>query len=556
MDFKKAFDHFILGNRKRGCGGRQLAALVLVFGLGACSSDDDPKVGTVGFVEGFLGGVAADEPRAAIVGREILSAGGSAADAAAAVYFALAVTLPSSASLGGGGVCLVHDWPSGNTEALEFLARAPAVVPPGTTRPSAVPGNARGFFALHAKYGALRWGQVVGPAESLARFGIQVSRAFARDVRAVEPALLAEAGSRRIFARPGGVGLVGEGDFLTQLDLAGTLARLRGRGPGDFYGGQLARTLVAGVERAGGSLLPEDLRTFAPRWLDTVKVGLGNLTVHFAPAPAAAGIVAAQMFAMSVDGDRYEDAAAEERPHVLAETALRAFADRGRWLGPGGASTVPAAQLTAKARLRALLASYRAGHHVAAAGLDPAPVKRLENPAATSFVTIDRDGSAVACALTANNLFGTGRIAEGTGIVIGAMPGQSGRGPTSLGPMLAVNHNVNEFFFAAAAAGGVTAPTALTQVALASLVDGRRLEDAIAAPRVHHGGVPDVAYVEKGLGAAAVKALRGRGHRVSTVPSLGLVNAANCLRGLPPNPGSCSVRADPRGFGLAASADR
>ena len=156
-----------------------------------CSSDEETNLGQIGLIEGFLGGVAADEPRAALIGRDVLSAGGSAADAATAVYFALAVTLPSSASLGGGGVCLVHDTPSARTEAIRFLARRPADVPPGTARPSAVPGNPRGFFALHSKYGVLRWEQVVAPAEGLARFGTPVSRALARDLKQVGTALLA-----------------------------------------------------------------------------------------------------------------------------------------------------------------------------------------------------------------------------------------------------------------------------------------------------------------------------------------------------------------------------
>ena len=53
--------------------------------------------GDPGYVSGFLGGAAADDPRAVLVARDVLSRGGSAADAATAAALVMAVTLPSRA---------------------------------------------------------------------------------------------------------------------------------------------------------------------------------------------------------------------------------------------------------------------------------------------------------------------------------------------------------------------------------------------------------------------------------------------------------------------------
>lgn len=500
----------------------------------------------------FLGALVVDEPRAAIVGRDILAAGGNAADAAAAMYFALSVTLPGSASLGGGGVCAVHDGTT--TEMLEFLPRAPAQVPSYASRPTAIPGNLRGFYDLHARFGRLRWERIIAPAESMARFGVPVSRALADSLKPVKFALLPEIETRRILGRDGGRRLVEEGEMLVQLDLAVVLGRLRRQGPGVFYGGTLGNQFVAEVADASGSLSRADLRGYRSRWLPTIKVPFGQRVAHFAAPPAAGGAVAAGMWSMLADTAGYAAASSDVRPHLLAEVAMRAYADRQRWMRDDGTSTVADDQLVSRTRLTGLLRSYRPDRHVPAATLSPAPVERPENPSATGFVVIDRLGSAVACGVTLNNPFGTGRIARGMGIVLAALPGKGGRGAVSLGPMLVLDGPGRQLYYASSATGGVVAPPAMVTVAARNLLGGESLAEALTARRVHHGGAPDRTFYEHGLDSAIVDGLKRRGHDVAPTPVLGLVNAVSCPGGLPAKPLACVLGADPRGSGAVATA--
>ena len=167
---------------------RQITGILLIAlasSLPACLDSDLP-LGVIGNVEGNFGGVVSDEPTAALIAVDVLSAGGTAADAAVALYFAMSVTFPSAAGLGGGGVCIVHDGDTGRAEALDFTTGRPARQLSDRYREFAVPSNVRGMAALHVRYGRLAWSQVVQPAERLARFGHPISHAFAHEFQRYE----------------------------------------------------------------------------------------------------------------------------------------------------------------------------------------------------------------------------------------------------------------------------------------------------------------------------------------------------------------------------------
>ena len=87
---------------------RQTALLVCALLLSGCDVFDTKPLGVIGSAGPIFGGAVADEPSAALIARDALSAGGSAADAAVALYFGLAATYPIAAGLGGGGMCVVR----------------------------------------------------------------------------------------------------------------------------------------------------------------------------------------------------------------------------------------------------------------------------------------------------------------------------------------------------------------------------------------------------------------------------------------------------------------
>jgi gamma-glutamyltranspeptidase/glutathione hydrolase len=532
-----------------------VAAVLFIFGLASCSGDDIGQ-GTVGYVQGFFGAVAADEPNAVLIGRDVLTAGGTAADAAVALYFALSVTLPSVASLGGGGVCLVHDPQSGKVEALDFIAPASAQTTQGATRPSAVPANARGMAALHARYGIVDWRELLVPAERLARFGHPLSRAFTRDLQLAAEPLLQDPESRRIFGGLHG-GPLSEGAQLRQLDLAAILTLIRTKGAGEFYTGPLARRIAEATQSAGGSLTSDDLRFFLPRWRVPVSILYGNDVISFAPPPAAVGLTAGQMWQMLTTDDRYGSTPAAERPHLLAEVAKRAFAERTRWMAIDGNTKLPSAALVSSARARQLMATYQPTRATPISDLNPPPRAFRENAAGASFVVVDNFGQAVACSFTMYELFGNGRIAPGTGIVLAASPNNRERNPLSLGPMMISNTHVRTFRLAVAGSGGAAVSNAMMAIAMRTIIDRLPLEEAMNLPRIHHGGVPDIVLAETDAGKQIVQGLIARGHRVREGASLGKFNAIYCPSGLPGVEADlqCAVAHDFRGAGLVAHAD-
>jgi gamma-glutamyltranspeptidase/glutathione hydrolase len=313
----------------------------------------------------------------------------------------------------------------------------------------------------------------------LAESGTPASRAFVRDLSLVAGPLLADPAARAVFA-PGGAVLT-EGATMIQRDLGSTLSHLRLTGVGDLYQGFLAQRFAAASTQAGGGMTVADMRAALPKTLAPVVLPARSDSVAFLPLPADGGVAAAAAFQV-LEANR--GAAQEANARALA-VAARARA---------GGSVDPAV----------LLSSAAPG----GGALPPLP-------ASTTFATLDRDGNAVVCALTMNNLFGTGRIAPGTGIVLAASP--------------------------------ASVPPPLLSAAIAWNADRR-------AFRAEVGGSGQ-AGAPLAVAAGMVNALHGDTAMPAPVPEPGRADVIACAHYLPGHEDSCSWAGDPRNAGLAVGSN-
>lgn len=501
------------------------------------------------FVAGFESAVAGDEPQSVLVAEQVLAADGSAADAVVAAYFAMSVALPSAASLGGGGVCLVNDATKRDEKDKEPHPPIQALVfthDPDTKIPA--PANVRGMLALHAKYGQLSWQRLLAPAESMARFGITVSKAMASHLKAQSTRIQRAPGLRLIFAQPGG-DLVREGERLRQIDLSITLSSIR-RAPGRFIRGDGAERLAAAYRQTGVEMTAAQIEAQTPVWAAPVNVVAGSEAASFPPTPA--GVAAAEMWAALYGEGLWRGAGDENKPHAVAEVTRRVFAKSGA-LFYDAKRILPSAQArVAEDRIEKLMAGYDEDKRMSAKAGTAKGRPPVADMGSASIVAADRYGMAVACSFTLNRPMGAARLVPRTGIVMAAAPDYPNQGAPVLGLMLLRLESVNQLQYIGAATGGWAAPTALVTSALEMLEEDTNLETAQRKVRLFSDVATDQVAVEQGPeGEAIAKRLRAKGHQVTLVPPMGRLNAFICPRGFEGPESRCEVRTDPRAAGFA-----
>lgn len=503
------------------------------------------------------GMVVTQEKQASRIGAEILAKGGNAVDAAVAVGFALAVTLPRAGNLGGGGFMVLHRAETGENIAIDYRETAPAAATPDMfldadgkadpekSRNSAlavgVPGTVAGLALAHARYGSGRFtlAELIAPAVQLAREGVPVDGDLLDSLLLAAPHLQRWPSTAPIFTKPDGASWT-EGDRLIQPDLASALETIGREGPRAFYIGPIADAIVSTVREAGGRMTRGDLENYQPIIRDPVRGAYRGYEIVSVPPPSSGGVHLIEMLNI-LEGYTLKKlgAGSPAALHLMIEAMKLAYADRAEFLGDADVVNVPVQRLISKdyaAELRTGIDPDRAR---------PASEIRPESAAlgaglggvnTTHFSIIDQFGNAVANTTSLNLNYGLGLVAKGTGIMLnntlddfaaqpGApnafgliggsanAPGPGKRPLSSMTPTIVLKDGKPQLI--TGAPGGSRIITTVLQVIVNNIDFGRPIADAVIAPRVHHQWRPDEVLVERTLPAATIRALEKRGHHVA-----------------------------------------
>jgi gamma-glutamyltranspeptidase/glutathione hydrolase len=507
--------------------------------------------------------VVTQEAAASRVGLDVLRHGGNAVDAAVAVGFALAVTLPRAGNIGGGGFMLIHRADLNKTTAIDYRETAPAATTkdvfldangeadPFKSRYSGlaigVPGTVAGLELAWRKYGSgkFTFGELVAPAAALARQGLTVGEDVADSLPLAAPTLAKHPSSARIYLKPDG-SVPQTGDHITLDDLAATLDKIAAEGGAGFYTGPVAQKIVAAVQAAGGRMTMDDLAHYRAVEREPVKGTYRGHTVVSMPPPSSGGAHVIEILNI-LEGYPLAQQGLNSAAslHEMAEAEKLAYADRAAWLGDPDFVKVPLAGLVSKTYAEKLRSLISPDHARPAADIRPGEPQAYESDQTTHFSIVDSDGDAVANTYTLNLPYGSGLVADGTGVLLndelddfaakrgaanffGLMggdanaPGSMKRPLSSMSPTLVFKDGNVELV--TGSPGGSTIITTVTQIIVNVIDHGLNVAEAQNAPRAHDQLYPDELRIERGMSEDTIRLLEAMGHKVVAREAIGSAN--------------------------------
>lgn len=516
------------------------------------------------------GMVATPHYLASVAGLRVLQEGGNAVDAAVAANAVLTVVYPNQCSLGGDAFFLIWEPREQRLLALNGSGRAPAQATPDAvtaaghaTMPQrgawavTVPGAVDAWAAALARCGSRPLSDLLAPAIEYAERGFPVTPLLSEAIAEAEELLRGQAAAFRQFLPQGRAPRPGE--RLVQPDLARSLRLLAEYGPDAFYRGPIGEAIVATIQAAGGVMSLEDLAGHRSTWVEPISTIYRGLELVELP-PNTHGVTALEMVNI-IEGYEITELGwgSAELLHLMVETKKLAFADRDRYVGDPDFVQVPLDRLLDKRYAEELRRQIDPERALAARTV------AWDNDT-VYLCAVDREGRAVSLIQSIFQSFGSGLVAEGTGIVLhnrGASFTLDPASPNCLAPGKRPMHTLIPAMLLRdglpwvvfGTMGGHGQPQIQLQL-MTNLIDfSLEPQAAIEAPRwlsrLEPGDEVETLYLEPGFASAVGEELERRGHRVRWVERWdSLMGHAQMIR-IDRERGLLEGAADPRAEGYA-----
>lgn len=503
--------------------------------------------------------VSSQEALATRSGIEILRQGGNAVDAAVAVGFSLAVTLPKAGNIGGGGFMLVHLAKENKTIALDYRETAPKKATEttylssngnvdthrlrNTFQSAGTPGTVAGLLMALKKYGTMSPKQVMAPAIKLAAQGFVLSEELALELQQRQPQLSRSSAGRKIFYKTGGK-FYRAGDLFIQKDLSKTLLSISKSYGASFYTGNIAKLIIEDSKKNNGLITKEDLKNYQPIIRDVVSANYRGYKIATMPPPSASGIHILQMLNI------LENFPLSTYPHnsakhlqILSSVMQFAFADRSEHLGDPDFYPVPVDVISSKKYAKDLAQRITPGIALKSSDIKPVDISLYkESPDTTHFSVADQYGNAVSNTYTLNFSYGSGIVVNGAGFLLNnemddfsAKPGSpnafgllgnkanavgAGKRPlSSMAPTIVFK--ADKPYLITGSPGGSQIGNVILQV-ISNVIDyDMNIAQASSVPRIHHQWYPDVLNLESGISYDTEELLKSMGYKTKSSKGIG-----------------------------------
>ncbi|MBS0585699.1 MAG: gamma-glutamyltransferase [Verrucomicrobia bacterium] len=440
------------------------------------------------------GMVATSQPLASLVGIEVLKSGGNAVDAAIAIAAMMAVCEPMMSGLGGDVFAIIYSSKERAIRGLNasgiqpkrlsleyFKRKNLKTIPEEGPESINIPGAFDGWVTLHEKYGSKPLRALLEPAISYAKEGFAVGEKISEVWGYGASKLLLYPSSAKAYLIDGKA--PSRGSIFRQKELGETLEFLGKEGREGFYNGPVAEKIVASCPL----LTLEDFKAQKSEWVETIFANYRGYTIHEIP-PNGQGLVTLETLKI-LEGFPLNKMSLIAYEHTILEALKLSFADGHRYIADPHFFKTPLKELLSETfiqRRREKILQDRALPLVT-------PGKIPGNT--TYFTVVDKDRNAVSFITSISDVFGSGIVPEGTGIVMnnrGASFSLDPNHPNVVAAHKRPYHSIipamvfkgEDLFLSLGCMGGNMQPQGQVQI-LSNIIDrNMKLQEAISAPRV------------------------------------------------------------------------